>query len=71
MGLNWYHSKDILMERHLVLQTLRWEELGIHQGVLPMILLVMLLKAWREIIWAVFHLLQAGEPGEMESATVN
>lgn len=72
MNLNWSLNQHIPMERYqFLLLMLRRSEIGIHWVTIRVVWVVLQHIIWNPRTWGGIHLLQAGEPGQMETATVN
>lgn len=72
MRLNWFLSKHIPREKYLfLLLMLRLPGIGICWVMIRVVWMVLSLGMWNPMTWGGIHLLQAGEPGQMETASVN
>lgn len=71
MGLNWFLSQHILMDKYQCLHQMLRQENGILYIVIKVVMVVLEQGIRNPMTWGGIHLLQAGEPGQMETASVN
>lgn len=72
MGLNWFLSKHIPREKYqFQLRMFRPPGIGIYWVMIRVLWMVLSVGMWNPMTWGGIHLLLAGEPRQMETASVN